>query len=358
MMTPANDRWLAKNVQAEEEDELLPQKGQERAPSPTWSRRDDKDVDEMLGDHAPPSHQMSNSNMMKIIGQDDYFIDDDPEDVSTLANDTVSNGTFFQDDATSTPPRPISNRNGDQNSNNGKDDRLEYSPTSTLPETPPPPPPLPRTSSEKLFQDDSKVEELGGYSKRFIRLTIIAAVLAAFLVVVIAVLSVNYRRIEREQEREASPNLRNPTSPEEDSFDFDLRTSVPTIAITMPPTLSSAPTTTFAPTTQVPSALPTTSLPTLNPTTSMEPTIFAPSTPDPTSTPTTAAPTTPLPTMDPTTQSPTRNGPDELVDKLQNTPNFPTATREDLRDESSDAYQVVEWMAKDPNLDSYDDATL
>lgn len=440
-MNPANDRWLAKNVQAEErseKEELVPTPPGSAAPTPEWSRRDDKDVDEILGmgDHAPPVHQMSNANMMTIIGIDkaandgpdqEYFIDDDQEDVSTLANDTVANGTFFRNDGLS-PPRQIRQKSNNMfqsneftpspSKNTGGESDFEptgkLSLTYTEPETPP-------KGDDKLFYE-GKFQ--GGYSRRFFRLAIIATILGIFLIAAIAVLSVNYRQIQTERSAEADrssggANLRNPQNQEDAAFDYSVRTFSPSVASSVPtsaptsspaPTMTAAPTempTTSSPTTSMPSQFPTsppsvgptssptTATPSVSPTASMQPSIAAssapsgtaPTTPDPTNQPTTPAPTTEGPTMSPTTpipttspttseptmfpttseptnspttSAPTENVPEELIDTIVNAPNFPFETMAEIqdRDKSSIGYQVVEWMARDPNLDSYNEATI
>jgi hypothetical protein len=430
MMSPANDRWLTKNVEAEErsEQELVAATGTGTGtPSPEWSRRDDKDVDEILGmgDHAPPVHQMTNENMMTIIGMDnlptdgneDYFIDDDQEDVSTLANDTVANGTFFRDDRLS-PPRQIRQKSNEmfqsneftpspapkyaRNHQNETGQSGKISPTSTQPETPP-------KGGDILFYG-GKYET--SFSRRFFRLAVIATILGVFLIAAIAVLSVNYHQIETDRTIDAEqsgPNLRNPQGADDASFEFTVKTFSPTAATPAPttaPTKSAAPTPTWtaaptnlpstsptmgasatpsvatpSPTTSEPSQSPSsspTAAPSSTPSTSLSPTAMGPTTTPPTDQPTTAAPTTegptmapttPLPTMapttgvpttTPTTSAPTANVPLELVTTIINAPNFPydTITAIQERDTTSIGYQVVEWMARDPNLDTYDKATI
>ncbi|CAJ1950690.1 unnamed protein product [Cylindrotheca closterium] len=440
MFSP-NDRWLTKNVEAEKESEKGDQSSSSvqtppiAAEEPSWSRKDDKEMDEMLGmgDHAPPLasspvHRVTNDNLLSIASQQPEYFDDE-EDVSTLANDTVANETFFKDNRMS-PPRKV-NRDGSSNQifpdlqtpeANSKPKSMfgkSSSPTNTAPESP-----EKGAENDALYYKD--FEEGNRFSKRFWKVVMVAACLGSFLIAAVIVLGMNYYDIREEKGASAAGVPRGSSSSDLQSssggasdngseFEFDIRTGAPTESTPVPstapslsaaPSLSNAPTgtpsvtpsdfpslvpsvATPSPTTMEPTMAPTgalstgptrTALPTGQPTTMIplpttepslpptgQPTTTAPTvmdTPEPTGSPTTSeptmAPTTPEPTMAPTTLSPTESMSEALIETLINAPNMPLDTMIDIeaRDESSNAYQVVQWLAKDPNLSSYSDQVI
>ena len=436
-MNPANDRWLLKQRKKEERDAK-------------WIRKDDKQINELIGleDYSEPvtSHQLD------VMGSPDtygYDYDDDEAEVSTLANDTIANGSFFRDGEMPSSSMPSSpsrdfgmtgiiayknkpklfltpsqtderrptpmHRDKTQKTWNGKR-KKEPAPKNTEPESPP------------SSYDKSHVSELEfdrQWSRRFMRLLVLAALVGIFLLALIAVLSSNLHALRKDNKaREADIlNRHDRNSPK---FDFVNRTSSPTTpnpTISPAPTLSLDPTkapspnptrkptgqptvvtespttssptgspTTLAPTlssdptmkptmSNSPTASPTTALPTVKPTnmptpkaTTTSPTLspttksptLSPTTSSPTLSPTTRSPTknpTVTPTVQPTTSIPTRGSvviPDSLMDTILNWPGLPQETKMDLQQEDtfSRAFQVVQWIALDPNVATYDEPTI
>ncbi|KAL3926750.1 MAG: hypothetical protein SGBAC_013348 [Bacillariaceae sp.] len=425
MFSP-NDRWLTKNVKAEQqsENESSSSTGTpaESPKRPSWSRKDDKEMDEMLGmgDHAPPLepsspvHRVTNDNLMNIAtNRQEYF--NDEEDVSTLANDTVANETFFKNNRMS-PPRQVRDSRNQKlfpdlaTPNNTDKSKLlfEGSPTNTAPETPP-------KGGDKLSYEDFK--EGNRFSKRFWRVVTVAACLGSFLIAAVVILGMNYYNIREERVITASgtsprgggSNLQTSSEGASDNgseFEFDIRTGTPTESTPVPttaPSLSAAPSLSSPPTgipslvpsdmpslvpssvptrvtTMVPSSSPTGSVsmgPTLTPVPTGMPstTVPVPTTEPsqlPTGQPTTMAPTaletseptesptTSEPTRAPTTTPPTENVREELIETLITAPNFPLDTMVDIeaRDDSTYPYQVVQWLSKDPNLDTYSEEVI